>query len=67
MQVRRSREVVRLLSSTLLHVSLQLSEEGKAQAEGNLVAMFEKFQELSSSADYTGVFDSDALALALKM
>jgi len=67
MQVSRSREVVRLLSNTLLEVGPNLSFEGKARAEGNIVAMLEKLEELSHSEDYAGFIDVKATAQALSM
>jgi len=67
MQVSRSREIVRLLSSTLLELGPNLSVEGKARAEGNITAMLEKLEELSHSKDYAGFIDVDATAKALSM
>lgn len=67
MQVTRSREIVRLLSNTLVLLGPNLVAEEKGGAEGNLVAMFEKLSDLQQSEDYEGYIDVDNLAEALNM
>lgn len=67
MQVRRSREVVRLLSSTLLAIGPNCGPDGRKHAEGNMKAMLEKLRELSNSEDYKGMIDVEATIEALSM
>lgn len=67
MQVTRSREVVRVLSSTLLAVGPTLEAEGKKKAEMSIVAMLEKLQDLANCEDYASFVDVDAMATALSM
>merc|ERR1719204_1209949 len=68
MQVTRSREIVRLLSNTMIALGPEtLNPEEKGNVQGNLNALFEKLSELQGSPDYDGYVDIDNLATALSM